>query len=336
MSLNKDFIVNITKLTKAVSKKGFGLPLILGTSQDVPYALYGGIEEVSEAFGAESKEYKIAARMFGQKPAPQEIAMLGILYEELDEPTKLVTALNTLIDTDNDWYFLVCSENSNDVVQALSAWIDTQMKMYFVTTQDLALPALLESEQTVVMYHDNSDAYVAEGLVSLAAVNEPGSITFKFKTVNGVQAANITSTELTKLHTDGGFSYVRKMGVLQTTEGITTSKEYIDVLMGAHYIQARMEEECMYLAINNKKIPYDNTGIAMLAGVAKDVLTRGAQMGIILKDDDTGKGVFTIDIVKREDVSKNDIANRVYNGIKWTATLAGAIHSGTMTGYLVY
>ncbi len=334
MNLKKDFIVNITKLTEAVSQKGFGLPLILGTSKEVPYALYGGIEEIGEAFGAESKEYKIAARIFGQNPAPQEIAMLGVLYDE--DPTKLITALNTLIDTDNDWYFLACSENSNDVVQALSTWIDTQMKMYFVTTQDLSLLELLESEQTVVMYHNDVNAYVAEGLVSLAATNDPGSLTFKFKTVNGVQASDITSAELTKLHQDGGFSYVKKMGVLQTTEGITTNKEYIDVVMGVHYIQAKMEEECMYLAINNNKIPYDNTGIAMLTGVARDVLTRATDMGIILRNDETLKGEFTVNITKREDTSKNDIANRVYNGIKWTASLAGAIHSGLISGYLVY
>lgn len=332
--MKKDFVVNINKLTKAISQKGFGLPLILGTSKAVPYALYGGIDEVGKAFGAESEEYKIAARMFGQNPAPQEIAILGVLYD--DSPTTLIEALNTLIDTDNDWYFLVCSENSNDVVQALSSWIDTQMKVYGVTTQDLSLPALIESEQTFVMYHHDVNSYVAEGLISLAATNDPGSITFKFKTVNGVQASNIASTELAQLHEDGGFSYVRKMGVLQTSEGITTSGEYIDVVMGEHWIKSKMEEECMYLAINNKKIPYDNTGISMLAGVARDVLTRATNMGIVQRDDDTDKGVFTIDIVKREDVPKNDIANRVYNGCRWTASLAGAIHSGTISGILQY
>lgn len=336
MNLKKDFIVDITKLTKAVSQKGFGLPLILGTSEDKPYALYGGIEEVSKAFGDESKEYKIAARIFGQSPAPQEVAIVSKNVEGADKGTELVTVLNEVVEKNNDWYFLTCTDNSDEVIEALSVWIDTQMKMYFVTSQTLEVPSLVESEQTVIMYHDDLGAYVAEGLVSLAATSDPGSITFKFKAINGVKEADITVTELDELHKNKGFSYVRKMGVLQTTEGITTSGEYIDVVMGAHYLRARMEEECMYLAIINKKIPYDNTGIAMLAGVAKDVLTRGAQMGIILRDEETNKGVFTIDILKREDVSKNDIANRVYNGIKWTATLAGAIHSGTMTGYLVY
>lgn len=334
--MKKDFIVNITKLTKAVSQKGFGLCMILGTSKAVPYALYGGIEEVGTAFGVESKEYKIAARIFGQNPAPQEIAIAGILFEELEGVTQLVEALNTIVETNNDWYFLACTDNSDEAIQALSNWIDTQMKMYFVTSQNLAIQAMLESEQTVCLYHEDVNAYLAEGLIALGATNDPGSLTFKFKTVNGILASNITATELAALHANNGFSYIRKMGVLQTTEGTTTSGEYIDVVMGAHYLQARMEEECMYLAINNKKIPYDNIGIAMLAGVASDVLNRGANMGIILKDPETEKGVFTIDITKREEVSKNDIANRVYNGIKWTATLAGAIHTGTMTGYLVY
>ena len=35
----KDFIVNITKLTKAITQQGFGLPLILATNKAHPYTL---------------------------------------------------------------------------------------------------------------------------------------------------------------------------------------------------------------------------------------------------------------------------------------------------------
>lgn len=328
----KDFIVNISKLTKSISQQGFGLPLILATSKVHAYKLYSGIEAVAVDFAAGTDEYKIAARMFGQNPAPAQIALYGV---NSVIPAELVTALNTLILNNNDWYFLACSENADAVITALADWADTQLKMYFATTQNKALPATMENENAVIMYHNTVDAYVAEGLAAIAAVNDPGSLTFKFKTVTGVSASDLNDTELAQLHTDGGFSYVKKMGILQTSEGITTNGEYIDVVMGAHFLKARMEEGAMMLAVNNKKIPYDNSGIAMLVGAADAVLKQGVTQGIIRKDGD-GNGMYEVTYVKREDVSAADVADRVYNGIKWSAKLAGAIHTGTISGILTY
>jgi hypothetical protein len=332
----KDFVVNITKQTKAISQKGFGLPLILGTSKELPYKEYAEIEEISKDFGAESKEYKIAAKIFSHTPSPQMIAIYSIVYnEETGEPKDLVTALNTLIETNNNWYFLTCTNNSNDIVQELAKWTDTQMKVFFVTTQNLGLPALMENENTAVYYHDDEEDFIAEGLVAIGAVNDPGSITFKFKTVSGSKAANINITELNQLHKDNGNSYIRKMGVLQTTEGKMTNGEYIDIVMGVHWLQSKMEEELMYLAVNNKKIPYSNEGISMIVGVITSVLQRGADMGIILKDEND-KAVYDIKVLKREEVPQNDVANRVYKGITWNAKLEGAIHLSNINGTVVY
>lgn len=332
----KDFVVNITKQTKAISQKGFGLPLILGTSKESPYKEYTEIEEVNKDFGADSKEYKIAAKIFSQTPSPQMVAIYSAVYnEETGEPKDLVTALNTLIETNNDWYFLTCTNNSNDIVQELAKWTDTQMKVFFVTSQNLGLPALMENENTAIYYHDDEEDFIAEGLVAIGAVNDPGSITFKFKTVNGSKAANINITELNQLHKDNGNSYIRKMGVLQTTEGKMTNGEYIDIVMGVHWLQSKMEEELMYLAVNNKKIPYSNEGISMIVGVITSVLQRGADMGIILKDEND-KAVYDIKVLKREEVPQNDVANRVYKGITWNAKLEGAIHLSNINGTVVY
>lgn len=332
----KDFVVDITKLTKPMSQKGFGLPLILATSKEHPYTLYSDISDMAKDFEETTAEYKIAARILGQEPAPEQVAIYGVLYDDVTgKPEDLVAALNTLIGKNNDWYFLTCPESDDTVISALAAWTETQQKMYFVTTQSLMTSATMEYENTVVMYHDKPDAYVAEGLAAIGAVNQPGEITFKFKTVKGVSEATITATELEQLHTDGGFSYIRKMGILQTTEGITTSGEFADVVMGAHFIKARMEEEAAALAANTKKIPYDNQGIAMLVGIADSVLKQGVDQGIILRDDNDN-GVYTITAKKREEVSINDVANRIYNGVRWEAKLAGAIHSGTISGVLTY
>ena len=89
----------------------------------------------------------------------------------------------------------------------------------------------------------------------------------------------------------------------------------------------------MLMAVNNEKIPYSNTGIAMLVGVVDSVLKRATNQGIILEED--GKGVYEISYIPREGMPKNKIANREYDGIKATATIAGAIHTGTITIDLV-
>lgn len=331
----RDFIVNITKLTKAISQQGFGLPLILGTSKDIPYTLCDDISNVADLYGINSKEYKIATRIFGQNPAPPQVAVFSIDPQAEDIADLLLETVNEIVETNNDWYFLTCTENSDEVIKALAAWTDTQIKTYWTTTQSLNLVSQMESENTIVMYHEDPKAYVAEGLVSTAATNDPGSLTFKFKTVNGVLSSEIRSTDLNYLHDNGGFSYIRKMGALQTTEGIVTTGEYIDIVMAGHWVKCRMEEELAYLAKNSRKIPYDSRGIAMIVSVVDAVIKRAGSQGIVRVDDD-GNYVYSVEAVRREDTSKNDVANRVYNGLSWTIELAGAIHTGTISGIFTY
>ena len=326
------FIVNIQKLTRAITQRGFGLPLILGTTKDHPYTLYNRISEVAEHFGVTTKEYRIAQRIFGQNPAPPQVAIFSI--EPLpgdDVPILLLETVNELVETNDEWYFLTCTENSDDIVEELAGWTETQIKTYWTTTQNLALVNRLEFENTIVMYHEDERAYVAEGLVSTAATNDPGSLTFKFKGVQGVRGSDIRATDLAELHRNSGFSYVRNMGVLQTTEGTVTTGEFIDLVMAAHWIKVRMEEEAAFLAVNTKKIHYDRRGIAMLVAVVDKVLNIAGRMGIVRVDDDDNY-VFRITYLRREEVLRNEVANRIYNGIEWEIEVAGAIHTGIISG----
>jgi len=329
------FVVNVSRLTRAIAQRGFGLPLIIGTSKDVEYTLFNSISEVAEIFGTTTKEYLMAQRIFGQNPAPPQLAIFSIeTFDWLDVDQLMLVVVNEIVETHDDWYYLLCTENSEEVVRALGGWVETQIKTFWTTTQDVELVNNLEYENTIVMYHEDPNAYVAEGLVATAATNDPGSLTFKFKTVQGVSASQIRATDLTELHRNNGFSYVRKKGVLQTSEGTTTSGEYIDVIMAAHWVKVRMEEEAALLAVNTKKIGYDSRGIAKLVAVVDKVLNIAGRMGIV-RVDDNGNYVYRIKFLRREEVLRNDVANRVYNGIDWEIEIAGAIHSGIVSGRFV-
>jgi hypothetical protein len=329
--MTKDVDVIITRETAALTQVGFGMPFILATNADKAYKEYTDLPSVAVDYAESTEAYKFANRVFGQSPRPPILAIAG---KQSSVPAELVTFLNQLVETNNNWYFLLCDLQTDAAITALSTWTDAQKKLYFATTSTLGLAATLESERTVLMYHE-SDSTAAAGWVGKCAPENPGSITWKFKTINGLVAADIGVTELNQLHEDGGNSYIRKLGVLQTSEGKTTSGEYIDVMRSQDFIEARMIEQVSRTLFTKKKVPYDNTGIAMLVADVETVLKLATSQGIVALDDD-GNGMWEVTAIRREDTPVNDIALRKYNGISWVVTLAGAVHEVTIRGTLKY
>lgn len=332
----QDVEVIVVRETQPMTQAGFGLPLILATHADQGYSEYTDIASVAEDYPTVTEAYKIASRVFGQSPRPARVAMVGVAYDtEVDTPETLVAALNELVETHNDWYFLLTDQQEDDVIKALSAWIDTQDKMYFASTGNLLLPLQLQSAHTALLYHHEPRQYPAEGWVGRCAPEDPGSITWKFKTINGVTAAQIKAGELVQLHKNGGNSYVQKLGILQTSEGLTTAGEYIDVIRSEHFIKARLVEQVSRLLITKGKVPYDNRGIAMVVSECESVMRQATAQGIIAVDDD-GNGQWTITAPRREDIPAIQIASRKLEGVLVEAKLAGAIHEATIRVLLTY
>ena len=336
----KDFIVNISRLTETISQRGFGLILIAGTSRDLDYTIYNNITEVANDFTITDAEYLIANRIFLQSPAPQQVAIISEIQTDMSISVgeHLVNILANTVDSNNEWFGLVTTDYSIDTIERVSAWIDTQEKIYAVTTDELAelmYSQIVNSDNTIIAYHDdvNNGNYVAESLLIHLLVRTIGSTTGKFRQLQNITESNVTVTELNELHNNNVLAYVEKMGVLQTSEGKVSSGEYIDVVLGTYFIKFRMEEELARLAINTPKIPYSNQGIALLSSVAEKILKLATTQTIILEDED-GNGVYEISTIRREDTPIADVANRIYNGISWSAVLAGAIHEGIITGVL--
>lgn len=317
-----DFPVNITRKTVAVSERGFGTILILDTEKDreFTYLTEKGIEELGEG-----KAYKIAQRLFMQKPQPQRVAIIG-------KVGKAGEVFKKALEANKDFFFVVATDNSVDTVKEVSGLCQVNNKVYAVTVNDLEEAKVLGKEvfdNTFVAYHNKADAYLAEGLAVVMSYKIGGK-TAKFKRVEGVSEAEISLTDLSTLHENKIFTYIKKLGVLQTTEGKCLSGEYIDVVLGEYWIRFRMEERMQRLALTQDKIPYTNRGIGMLVSVAEQVLNQAVDMGIV------EEGQYRVDYKRREEVDSNEVANRVYNHIIWTAMLQGAIHTGQISGILTY
>jgi len=333
---NRYVDVTITRQTKAVSEKGFGTPLVLATSKNLPYKVYTDIEQVANDFATTTEEYKLFSRMFGQNPRPAEIAVYGVQYDgATGNPTDLTAALNTLVTMgNNDFYYLVSVEQGDDEITELAQWVSTQDKIYAASTSSETLYQTLSGlyDNVFLLVHDQPRQYPAEGLVAQLAPLPIGSYTWTFKTIQGVSPVSYDATKINDIHANHACTYIREGGVNITSRGVATSGEYIDNVQATHFIKARMTEAVFRLLATNPKIPYTDAGIAMVVAEVDNVLKQAFKQGIIA--DENGEPLYTITVPKREDIPANTRAQRILPDVEWTATIAGAVEKVEIRGVL--
>ena len=318
-----DFPVNIQRKTVGVSERGFGTILILDTENDYDLK-YIEAEDVKD-LDANSKAYKLASRLFMQKPQPQEVAIVG-------KKGDAVAGFKKVLEENSDFFFVTCIDNSVETIKGISQLCQVENKVYAVTVNKIEDAKALEEEvfdNTFVMYHTDAESYAAEALTVIMSYKIGGK-TAKFKTIQGVKECEISRTDLAELEKNNIFTYIEKLGVLQTTEGKMLSGEYIDVVLGEYWIRFRLEEALQRLALVEDKIPYTNKGIGMIVGETEKILSRAVDQGIV------EEGQYKVDYRLRQDVPSNEVALRKYDYVVWTALLQGAIHTGQISGILTY
>ncbi len=324
MGFKKDFNVNITRLTTAVAQRGFGKILILSGEQDHAYEEYTDISDVAVDFLETTDTYAIASALFSQK-----VETIAIVGELAAVPSELVAKLNETIITNNDWFGLTCTDNSDAAILALSTWIDTQEKVYAVTSQNKAITNA--SNQTMIAYHPTE--YIMEKSLAYMLVQEIGGTDLDGKAISGITSSLISATEYATFKTNHINVAVEKFGNVVIDGGDMAGGEKIDVILGEFWIKIRMEEDLAQLKLNSPKIPYTNAGVALLVDVASNRLKLAARQNIVAIDD-AGIPEFTITYLPVEEVPATDRANRKYDYVRWEARLAGALRTGTIYGTL--
>jgi len=325
----KDWQITIDRSTRAISQAGFGKILILATSHEHPFTTYYGIDDVIEDFDETTEAYKMASRIFGQTPKPQEIAILGVGNGSeggLPEPNELINALN---NTDEEFYFLTCEDNSKNVVEALAEWTETQQKMYGFSTDDLELAESIETkgyDRTFFVVHESPESYPCEGWIGRCAPEEPGSITWNYKSVSGITISGVDSNEVKDLN---GNTYIEQHGETHMYDGRTASGEWIDVIRSQDFLYTRIDESIFGTLLRAKKVPYTNTGIAMIEAAIEAPIMQAANNGMIAEED--GEYLYEITVPRRSDTTVNDRAQRLLPDIEAVVTLAGSVHGGEIS-----
>ena len=88
---------------------------------------------------------------------------------------------------------------------------------------------------------------------------------------------------------------------------------FIDIIIGTDWIEARLRETVYSALVNNRKIPYDDTGIAMIEDLVKGVLNEAASKGILQADS------IVVTVPKYEDIPQADKLARKLPEVKFSA-----------------
>ncbi len=320
-----DVIVKID-IRKPAGKLGFGIPLILTIGKAAEYKECFEMADVVDAGYKDTTDtYKAAALMLTQTDKPSSIAIVGA--ESVDTAVEVLTA-----NASKGWRRLVIVGAETAALSPVMTYINaTDDKMLFVTVPDIAgLAALGTNDRIVGFVHSNTLA--AAALVGEASGLNPGSFTYKNLILAGIEPMKFSEAELRAIHDANGLTFVTKAGDNVTSEGKAMSGEYIDIIDCKDWIISQIVYRTQKLLNTMPKVPYDNSGIAMLENVCLTVLKEAANMGMVAYDTETGNYLYSTDYALREDQSSTDKVERRYIGGKFSFELAGAIHTVVVNG----
>lgn len=325
----------IIEIESPTPRLGFGKPLILGSAATAkPYKTYLDLDSVKADYGETTEEYKAAAAIWAQGDyAPAEIAIAR--QKTGTEPETVSDVLGRLLK--EDWYFLITTTTTQADVDEFAAAIEADgTREYFTRSSDVAAVLALKAKnysRTTAFYHKTITNYPEAALIGRVGSAPVGSVTWKFKYLQGIEPLDLTNTELNEIHAAGAITYVTKAGRNQTSEGKTLSGEWIDVIHSKDYIRFNIEYAIQNLFADTDKVSFTDTGIAQLESVTRTVLQQGFNQNMIAADENN-QPLYGTTFKPRSEIDPADRAKRVYNGGSFWFELAGAIHETTIRGVI--
>lgn len=329
-----DVKVNI-KLAEVVGNAGTWFPCLYIIDNSLDAETYDEYNKLSElvdtesgktVYAAESAVYAAASKLFAQDEAPDKIAVLA-------QPAFSVASLDA--HATKSWRQLVLVGDHTDVATIAEYVEGTEKLMLFtVVSEKDALKTLYTSvkgfDRTFIVYH-TTDANAHAAVVGATAGLDAGSFTYKNMKIKGVVAETMSASELEEIHKNGAVTIVEKVGDIVTSEGKVASGEYADVVDSKDYIIQQITYKTQKVYNNNKKVPYTNSGIAMLEIATLEALKSAYNNGMIADNDD-GTPAYNTDFALRSETTEADRSNRYYPYGTFTFALAGAIHNSVVNG----
>lgn len=323
-----DVKVNI-KLADVVGKVGTWFPCLYIVKSDLEadeYNEYSTLSALAEKYDEKTEVYAAASKLFAQDNAPSKVAVLA---------QSAFSAATIATHAKKGWRQLVLVGTHEDI-PAIAGYVEgAEYLMLFAGVQTMeALTSLYTSvksyDRTFIVYH-TKEANAAAAVVGATAGLDAGSFTYKNMKVKGVEADELTATELEAIHSNGAIAIVEKVGDIVTSEGKVASGEYADNVDSKDYVVQNIAYNTQKVFNNNDKVPYTNQGIAMLETATIAALKDAYNNGMIADNED-GTPAYSASFALRSETTETDRAARSYPYGVFQFTLSGAIHNAEVNG----
>jgi hypothetical protein len=263
------------------------------------------------------------------------VVQKGLIQEPLTPFQSAASDLAAIQAVDDGWYAIACTDRTSATVQAIAAWTEAQTKIFGTASPDTniinenyvtdttSIAALLNRSgyvRSFVIYHqDAANDFPECAWFGNCLPLVPGSETWKFKQLAGIAYSDLSTNQSQNALSKCCNTYEFIGGVGITQDGKMAQGEYIDIIRGVDALVSRVQYLVYQTLASSNKVPYTDFGITAIQGQILTALQE-AQNNNFLADS------------PEPVVTAADKAARILRNVKFTATLAGAIHAVQITG----
>lgn len=280
----------------------------------------------------------------GALPAVQDWTS-NLSFEDASTDPGIATDLVAAVSQDPDWYGLSLDSGSKAENLAAAAWTESNKKLFVAETSDTAVTDQAITNdvasavktgnyfRTAVLYsHKNPRLYAGVAWIGNRFPYDPSQApdaggTWAYKTLAGTNDSSMTGGQVSAVINKNANVYTRVAGIAVTQYGKTGGGEWIDVIRFLDWLESEIKTRVFELLASRGKIPYTDSGIDSIKNVISAVLRDGVTAGGLAADP---APVVTAPLAS--EVSPADKANRNLPNVLFSATLAGAIHTVSISG----
>lgn len=276
------------------------------------------------------------------------------------EVESAVNALQRAVSS-SGWYVACAAGIDPKEYESMAAYIETQERLFAYTEMGF-FDNLDKDEQpqptvgpvyfrTLGVYgrvssdQADEDVPAANWYMNVAFVAKwlnysSGSETSAFKTLAAVYPSGLTTTEMKALESSSLNYFITVGNKNVTMNGKVIGDEWADVIRFRDWLKNDMQVRVVNLFITRPKVPYTDSGIALVQNQMMASLKAGQDAGGIAETefDEDGAEIpgYVTSVPLSASLSASEKASRKLKKCKFTARLAGAIHFAELKGTLAY
>lgn len=254
----------------------------------------------------------------------------------------IVSDIAAVQQENDEWYALHLTNLGEAVILAAAVYIETIIKLMVTSSLDTEILDVAVTDdiasdlqtagyaRTALLYHPKANVqYPGAAWAGKNLPLDPGSITWMFKTLAGVDFVDLSPTQMLNAKNKDCNMYIQLAGINITQYGVTSAGEFIDITRSVDFIRARLQENIFALLANSGKVAFTDTGIALVEAEVRAVLELATTNTILTKDP-----AFTVSVPLAADVPTLDKAARTLPDVLFEGVLAGAIHKVEVSGQI--